>query len=82
MIGVKYADLGLKLGLTETQIKVSKTASPERLEHQVYHMLATWRNSYGREATLDRLNDALTELGWISLLTQIRNTPDNFYVVH
>ena len=62
---------------TQRTYALHQTASPDRSEHQ-----ATWRNSYGREATLDRLNDALTELGWISLLTQIRNTPDNFYVVH
>ncbi|XP_072020998.1 uncharacterized protein [Amphiura filiformis] len=81
LIGNKYPDLGFKLGLTAEQIRAAKSSSPERLEHQVYYMLATWKDEFKQDATMDRLNQALQDLGWISVLTQIRNTPEHFYVV-
>ncbi|XP_038049451.1 uncharacterized protein LOC119723040 [Patiria miniata] len=81
LIGQRYPELGLKLGLTEAQLAQIKASEPADLQHQVFHTLDLWRRQEGKGATLEKLNDALKELGWISVLTQIRNTPDNFYVV-
>ncbi len=58
-----------------------KARAPDNLQHQVFHTLDLWRKRDKREATLEKLNQTLKELGWISVMTQIRNTPDNFYVV-
>ncbi|XP_022099832.1 uncharacterized protein LOC110984202 [Acanthaster planci] len=81
LIGQQYPELGHKLGLTKAQLVEIKAGAPDNLQHQVFHTLDLWRQQQGIEATLERLNKALKELGWISVLTQIRNTPDNFYVV-
>ncbi|XP_033625177.1 death domain-containing protein CRADD-like [Asterias rubens] len=81
VIGQRYPELGIKLGITMEQIMAVRARAPNNLQHQVFHTLDLWRKRDGREATLEKLNQTLKELGWTSVMTQIRNTPDNFYVV-
>lgn len=81
LIGQRYPELGLKLGLTEAQLAEVKDTTPDNLQHQIFHMLSLWVKKEQKQATLHKLNEVLKELGWISVLTQIQNTPDIFYVI-
>lgn len=79
LIGDRYPELGHRLGLTRLQLDQVRQSG--NLQHQVFAMLAMWRDTHKENARLGTLQDIVKELGWISVYTQIRNTPDNFYVV-
>ncbi|XP_070536508.1 death domain-containing protein CRADD-like [Ptychodera flava] len=81
LIGNRYPELGRELGMSEEQMMHIKMIAPDNLQHQVYNMLVAWRARDGQAADMNTLNNALKRLGWISVYTQIPNTPDNFYPV-
>ncbi|XP_033127377.1 FAS-associated death domain protein-like [Anneissia japonica] len=81
MIGQQYPQLGRQLGLSESQIADVKAKFPDNMQHQIFHMLALWREQHRTDATMTSLLNSVKRLGWISVYTQIINTPDNFYVV-
>ncbi|XP_072173733.1 uncharacterized protein [Diadema setosum] len=81
LIGNRYPELGQRLGMTLGQLEEIRQSSPGNLQHQVFTMLAMWRDIHRDKATLSVLQDVLKDLGWTSVYTQIRNTHDNFYVV-
>ncbi|XP_077994018.1 uncharacterized protein LOC144447805 [Glandiceps talaboti] len=81
LIGNRYPELGYELGLGPEMMMQVKMATPDNLQHQVYNMFVAWRAAQGPAANMYTLNNALKRLGWISVFTQIQNTPDNFYPI-
>ncbi|XP_041462384.1 uncharacterized protein LOC121413580 [Lytechinus variegatus] len=79
LIGDRYPLLGQRLGLSRAQLDQVRESG--NLQHQVFKMLELWRETFRENATLGALKDIVKDLGWISVYTQIVNTPDNFYVV-